>query len=280
MIDRREFLQRSLATVAGSSVILRGGLATCGSTSHGSKLPAIGLQLYTVRSEMEKSVEQTLDRVASIGYNEVEFAGYFGRTPQQIADALKKAGLRAPSSHVSLGPNWEKTVADAAAVGHEYLVVPWIDESQRTADGIQRIAEQFNQAAETAKKAGIKFGYHNHDFEFKPLAGGTLFYDTLLAKTDPKLVLMEMDLFWITKGGKDPLEYWKKYPGRFELLHVKDMTTDGTMTEVGSGSIPFAKYFHASDIGGANHFFVEHDQPKVPFESVARSYAYLKRLEF
>jgi len=280
MVTRRSFVQQSLTALVGSSAVLRG--SNCASATPVGKqhLNSIGLQLYTVRSEMQKSVEATLDRVAKIGYNEVEFAGYFGRTPQQIAESLRKSGLKAPAAHIDMRAPWDKTLEDAAVIGHEYLVVPWIDESQRTPDGIKQLAQEFNRRAEAAQKAGMQFAYHNHDFEFKPLGSSGLLYDTLLESTDPKLVQMEMDLFWITKGGQDPIKYWTRYPGRFPLLHIKDMAADGSMQDVGNGQIPFAKYFKARDLGGAKHYFVEHDQPKDPFASVARSYATLKSLEF
>lgn len=284
-LSRRTFLQQSLTAMVGSSVLLRNGVATgCarggGSAADEEKLDAIGLQLYTVRSEMQRSVEATLARVAQIGYKEVEFAGYFGRTPQQIRDALKANGLTSPASHVDMRAPWDKTLADAAVVGHEYLVVPWIDESMRTADGIKRIAEEFNTRADAASKAGLKFAYHNHDFEFKTLPGGALLYDTLLETTDTKLVLMEMDLYWINHGGADPVTYWKKYPGRFPLLHVKDMMADREMTEVGSGTLPWGSYFHQRALSGARHFFVEHDHPADAFASITKSYTYLRNLEF
>jgi len=280
MVTRRSFIQQSLTALVGSSAVLRG--SNCASATPVGKqhLNSIGLQLYTVRSEMQKSVEATLDRVAKIGYNEVEFAGYFGRTPQQIAESLRKSGLKAPAAHIDMRAPWDKTLEDAAVIGHEYLVVPWIDESQRTPDGIKQLAQEFNRRAEAAQKAGMQFAYHNHDFEFKPLGSSGLLYDTLLESTDPKLVQMEMDLFWITKGGQDPIKYWTRYPGRFPLLHIKDMAADGSMQDVGNGQIPFAKYFKVRDLGGAKHYFVEHDQPKDPFASVARSYATLKSLEF
>jgi len=282
MVSRRAFVQQSLTALVGSSVLLEKG-SSCAAqpATEPEHLKAIGLQLYTMRSEMQKSVEATLDRVAQIGYNEVEFAGYFGRTPQQISDALKKSGLTSPAAHIDMRAPWDKTLEDAAIVGHEYLVVPWMDESQRTPDGVKQLAQEFNRRAEAARKAGKNFAYHNHDFEFKQLGNsGKLLYDTLLESTDPKLVLMEMDLFWITRGGQDPLAYWNKYPGRFPLLHIKDMAADQSMQDVGSGQIPFAKYFKARNVGGATHFFVEHDQPKDPFASIDRSYQHLKQLSF
>ena len=292
-VSRRSFLQQSvtsLTALAGGSALLdacaRGGAAldsangAAAAVAAPRRLDAIGIQLYTLRSEMQKSVEQTLERVAAIGYKEVEFAGYFGRTPAQIAETLKKVGLTAPSSHIDFRQPWDKTLADAKTVGHTYVVVPWIDEANRTEDAFKRLAEEMNKRGEAAQKEGMQLAYHNHDFEFKQAGGGKMLYDMLLESTDPKLVQMEMDLYWITNGGQDPLAYWKKYPGRFPLLHVKDRKPDGTMSEVGGGAIPFARYFHEEALSGAKHFFVEHDNPKDAFASATASYNYLKQLTF
>src|SRR2546428_537367 len=130
--------------------------------------------------------------------------------------------------------------------------------------------------------AGIQFGYHNHTFEFvkDQALGGKLPYDVLLAETDPKLVQMEMDLCWITEGGQDPLVYFDRYPGRFPLVHVKDMTKDHQMTEVGSGAIDWRRIFAQSEKAGMRHYFVEHDEPKAPFDSILTSYEFLRKLRF
>ena len=284
-VSRRTFLQQSLTAIAGSNVLLRGGFATgCSPASSSQRIDAVGLQLYTVRDEMQKNVEATLARVAQIGYKEVEFAGFFGRSAQQIADTLKANGLRSPASHVQYDPaTWDKTLADSKAIGNEYVVIPWIPEPQRTDAGIKQLGENLNNAAVAANKAGLKLAYHNHDFEFKPLANGKLIYDYLLETTDPKLVLMEMDLYWINRGGADPLAYWKKYPGRFQLVHVKDMAPDQKMTDVGSGTLPWAKYFHERALGGVKHFFVERDDAASTgdaFAAITRSFNYLNTLEF
>lgn len=239
-----------------------------------------GVQLYTVRGEMEKSVEATLAKIASIGYKEVEFAGYFNRTPAQIAAALKANGLTAPSVHFPAGEILKNpsAVLDAMeTVGHKFTVMPYIDAKERTLDHYKKFADQFNEAAALTKKRGIQFAYHNHDFEFE-LMGGETPYDLLLTRCDKELVKFEMDLFWINKAGRKPLEYFAKYPGRFPLVHVKDMMADGTMTEVGAGTIPFASYFAKASQAGIVHYFVEHDQPKDAFASIARSYQALSAL--
>ena len=246
-------------------------------------LSRIGVQLYTVRNAMKENAERTLEQVARIGYKEVEFAGYFGRTPQQVRAQLDANGLTAPSAHSADLPTVRTRFAEvletATIIGHRYVLCASLPRSEQTLDGYKRIAAEFNSAGEVAAKSGLVFGFHNHDEVFKPL-GSTTGYDILLAETDPKLVAMQMDLFWIVKGGKDPLAYFAKYPGRFASVHVKDMAAGGAMVDVGAGQLPFAKYFAQSKQAGIRHYFVEHDEPADPFASIAASYRYLAALKF
>jgi len=280
MTDRREFL-----TAMGAVGLTGAGLlaAGCSRAPAGRRLDRIGVQLYSVRDAMQENVERTLERVAAIGYTEVEFAGYFDRTPQQIRSLLDANGLTAPSTHVSLEVlenDWESTVDLAKTVGHEYLVVPSIPAEDRTTiDDYRAMAERFNGVAERAMEAGLLFGYHNHNFEFE-LLDDRVPYDVLLDETDPELVKFEMDLFWITKGGADPLAYFSEHPGRFALVHVKDMNANGDMVAVGAGTIDFASLFAHSDEAGIRHYFVEHDNAADPFESIRASYDYLEGLRY
>ncbi len=280
MTCRREFLKIiGAAGLAGADLVAGG----CRAVPATRRLRRIGLQLYTVRSAMQHSVERTLERVVRIGYREVEFAGYFGRSPQQIRRALDDSGLTAPAAHVTLEAvetQWEATVDLAAAIGHRYLVVPWIAPAQRTSlDDYRSMAHRFNRVGERAEAAGLTFGYHNHDFEFEPLEG-RIPWDVLLEETDPALVTLELDLYWITKAGGDPFRYFGEHPGRFPLVHVKDMAADGSMADVGAGTIDFAALFARSVQAGIRHYFVEHDNPADPFESLAASYGHLRDLEF
>ena len=240
-----------------------------------------GLGLYTVRAEMEKSVEATLARVAKIGYKEVEFAGYFGKSPSEIAAILKANGLTAPSVHVPLADirtKWEETLDVASTIGHKFLVCPWVDEAERGgADNWRQIAADLNKAGEVASKAGYQLAYHNHDFEFAPIAG-TNAYSILLAEADPKLVKMELDLYWAAKAEQDPLALFKAYPGRFPLVHVKDMAKDGGFAEVGAGSIDFRRIFARARQAGIRHYFVEQDQSNDPLASITQSYRALRRI--
>lgn len=273
-VSRRGAL-KALAGVLVAGPVLAGARAV-----PRKRLDRVGLQLYTVRGEMEKSVEATLERVASIGYSEVEFAGYFDHTPAQIASVLEANGLTAPSAHLGLDvmrAGWERALDDSARMGHRYVVVPSLPPGERgSVDGYRRIAEEFNRAGEAARAKGLTFAYHNHDFEFEPMSG-TNGYDVLLEACDPALVAMELDLYWITHAGHDPIAYVRRMRGRFPLVHVKDRSADGSMANVGAGTIDFPAIFAAAD-GGIRHHFVEHDRPGDAFASITASYQYLASL--
>jgi len=276
-LTRREFVGAVGGLLASSA--LPSGSATDSAVMR--KLGRIGVQLYTVRDEMKKNFAGTLARVAQIGYKEVEFAGYFDHSAKSVRATLRQNGLTSPAAHIGfpvLGKEWDKIIEDALVVGHRYLICPWIDEKLRTPEGFKQVAELFNKAGERAKAAGLQFGYHNHDFEFKRIQG-QLIYDYLLEHTDPKLVAMELDIFWIRTGGQDPLTYFRRYPGRFPCLHIKDMDAAGKMVEVGKGVIPWRAILARRDVAGTKHIFVEHDQPANPFESIRDSYRYLRALE-
>jgi sugar phosphate isomerase/epimerase len=247
-------------------------------------LQRIGIQLYTLRTLMDKDLEGTLAKVADIGYNEVEFAGYFGRTPKQIRALLLSNRLTSPSSHIPLPANndaWSRALDDAREIGHEWAVIPWLDDTMRKADDWPRHADRFNQLAAKARDAGMRFAYHNHDFEFMKIGDGTGL-DVLLSKTDPALVDFEMDLYWVTKAGADPLDLISRYPKRFKLMHAKDATAapERAMAPVGQGTIDFAKIFERERTSGMQHVYVEHDQPADPIQSATASYQYLAALKY
>lgn len=278
-LGRREFLR--VASIGIGAFAL--GRPT---RARGLALPGpqpIGLQLYTVRDLMERDVERTLQSVAAIGYREVEFAGLFDKAPKKVAAMLQKAGLTSPASHIPLErlrSSLQDVADEAQALGNDYVVCPWIDAGlRRDADGWRRVAADFNRIGESLQRIGLRFAYHNHDFEFQPLPGGEIGYDILLAECDPKAVKMEMDLFWITKGGRDPLTYFAKWPGRFPLVHVKDMTGSGAMTNVGQGHIDWGRIFARRREAGVEHLFVEHDTPRDPLNDIRVSYEYMARLD-
>ncbi len=277
-VNRREFVQTM--TAIGATTLF----CKVPRTAHSARLEKVGLQLYTVRDKMKEDFEATLARVAEIGYKEVEFAGYFDHAPADVRAILDRHGLSAPSTHIALGEidAWKASLDTAKAIGHDYVVVPWIPQEKRmTLDGWKNVADVFNRAAQMAHDTGLQFAYHNHDFEF-PKMDGQIPYDVLLQNTDPKLVQLEIDLYWITKAGQDPLSYFARWPGRVPLVHVKDSAgaPEHKMADVGQGKIDWKRIFAKRDQAGIKHFFVEHDQPPQPFQDIAASYNYLKNLEF
>ena len=278
-MDRRTFI----GTTAGA-VLTGSASRALASSAEKDRLGPIGIQLYTVREQMKASVPQTLAVVAKAGYKEVEFAGYFGHSAADIRKMLDDAGLKAPSSHVQmsdLGASWGSMLEYANTVGHEYLVCAWIDAEERTMPGYTKIAARFNEAGETARKQGMKLGYHNYFFEFTPI-DGQIPYDFLLRECDSKNVTMEIDVFWMKKGGADPVKYMNGYPGRFPMLHVKDMgpAPDHAMMDVGKGTIDWKKIFQAGKTGGVKHVFVEHDETKDTNATMQASYRYLRALRY
>jgi sugar phosphate isomerase/epimerase len=296
-MKRRTFIETSI----GAAAVFAGRPSWVAASEH--EIKKVGLQLYTVRGELKKDFDGTIGKVAATGYKEVEFAeDYGGHSPKDVRALLDKNGLVSPSAHIRydlIENKWPETLEAARVIGNGYLVCPWIDEKQRTADGYKRASELFNKAGEASQKAGIQFCYHNHSFEFAPSAatGGKLLYDLLLEQTDPRLVKMEMDLGWISVAGKDPVSYFEKYPGRFPMVHVKDYVNDpnstssyagatgsvefkGRLADVGKGIVDWKRIFAQSEIGGIKHYFVENDDAKTPFEDIKISYAYLSGLRF
>lgn len=255
-----------------------------------------GLQLYTLRDAMAKDPDGTLKKVAEIGYKEVESFGYadgkfFGKTPKEYAAFLKSLGLSTPSGHYNSGlfrgmkgtqaDVWKRATEDAAIAGQKYMVWAYLFPQERTKiDDYKRHIELFNASAEICKSAGIQFAYHNHDFEFQSL-DGQLPYDMILKQTDANLVKLELDIYWATFAGKDPVELFKQHPGRFPLWHVKDMakTEKREFAEVGTGSIDFQRIFDARKTAGMTHYFVEQDVcQRPPLEAIAISYKNLQKI--
>ena len=243
---------------------------------------AVGIQLYTLRSLMERDLPGTLQQVATIGYEEVEFAGAFGYAPEELRGMLDALGIRAPAAHYGLADFRERLpeiLRDAAVVGHQYLIAAWVDAEERERlDDYRRHAAEFNRWGARCRDAGLAFAYHNHDYELTSLEGARPL-DVLLTETDPDLVSFELDFFWLRRGGADPLDYLRTHSGRFRLGHVKDMSEEGAMVDVGDGTIPFDLLIPAAAQAGMDHFFVEHDTPTDPLATAARSYAYLVGME-
>ncbi len=275
MMRRRQVFQAVGAAVAASA--LGGGVL--GQTR---RLERVGLQLYTLREEMAEDFGGTLAKVAELGYREMEFAGYFGHGAGEVRRLLEDNGLSSPATHIPLDAvrnNLAAEIEFAAALGQRFVVVPFVAANERALDDYRRLAETLNRAGEECRAAGMRMGYHNHDFEFQ-LVEGRVPYDVLLEETEPWLVDMELDLFWTVHAGVDPAALFATHPGRFSMLHVKDRTADGAMVDVGTGTIDFAGIFAQGDNAGFQHFFVEHDNPGDGFASVTNSIRHLRALVY
>jgi sugar phosphate isomerase/epimerase len=284
MATRRAFLRQS--------TLLSAGFFIEPSLFKGSR--PVGLQLYTLRNELGKDARGTIEKVAKIGYKEVETFGYnqgkwFGMTAAEFASVLQSNGLVSPSGHTFPGgmflkdnweDNWKKAVADAKTLGQEYIVIPWLEEQHRgSIDNFKKIAAGLGKAGMVAKDAGLTLAYHNHDFEFAPI-GADNGFSILVKETDASLVKIELDLYWAAKAGHNPVELIAAHPGRFPLWHVKDMdsTDKKFFTEVGNGTIDFKGIFAKEKQSGMTHFFVEQDMcPGSPFDSITKSIDYLKK---
>jgi sugar phosphate isomerase/epimerase len=253
----------------------------------------VGLQLYSVREDMKKDTKGTMEKIGKMGYKEVEAASYsdgkfYGMEPAAFKALADANGLNFFSSHCGQAvpdkAKWDETmkwwdicIAAHKAAGVKYIVQPFMDEvGYKTIAGTQRYCEYFNAIGAKCNAAGIRFGYHNHSGEFKTV-DGEIIYDHMLKNTDPKKVMFEMDLYWITEGGKNPIDYFNAYPGRFELWHVKDKTEIG-----GSDAIMnFKSIFENAAKSGMKHYVVEVEESKLPLiESVKQSVEYLQGAEF
>ena len=200
-----------------------------------------------------------------------------------LRDKLGDLGLTSPATHISLDALREDLAGEiehAVKIGHRYIISPWLAEEERgSIDNYRSLAAYFNEVGKVCQDAGLRYGWHNHEFEFEPI-DGVVPLDLLIEETDPELVDFELDLFWTIVGGFQPLDYFERYPGRFSLCHVKDMTADGEMVDVGAGELDFASIFARSDQAGLRHYFVEHDEPADPIASITASYEYLANLRF
>ncbi|MBS0009878.1 MAG: sugar phosphate isomerase/epimerase [Bacteroidales bacterium] len=274
-MKRRKFIK---TTVAGATAAMIAPSFACK-----TNVKNTGLILYTVRNEMAEDPEGTLDRIAEIGYNWLEAAGYFngkfyGRQPSEFRKMVEDRGMKLVSSHNGLNhDNLDEVLGAAAEAGLQYLVIPslphnWIN----SPDALMRTADFMNMAGEKCRENGMKLGFHNHTVEFEPV-DGQIPYDVFLKNTDQGLVTFQLDLAWITKSGNDPVEYFEKYPGRFELLHVKDLSEDKEDATLGEGTMDFKPIFAKADTAGMKYFFIEEDNCRThtPMESIVISRNYL-----
>ena len=291
-LSRRKFLANSSLTLAGA-MLLSDNLFANKKYSN----TIVGIQLYSVRDDMKKDPMGTLKALAAMGYKNVEHANYidrqfYGYSASEFKKVLDDLGLKMPSGHtVMSGEDWNKTtndftdkwkqtVEDAAIVGEKYVISPWLDESLRkNYDDLASFLEVFNKSGELCKKSGLKFGYHNHDFEFRYSLNGKKIYDIILEKTDPELVLQQIDIGNMYGAGGRALDILKKHPGRFKSMHVKDeikvkgkgeMGDDYESTILGAGILPVKEIVDLfRKKGGTTEFIIEQEsyQSKTPLES-------------
>jgi sugar phosphate isomerase/epimerase len=296
MQTRRSFLKQG-----GAALFSLSALPVFSSST---KLKSFGIQLYTFRDIIGKDTQNVLNQLAAAGYKELEAYGLdsgmlFNQKPEEFKKRVDDLGMKLIGSHAGAGrqadkdvkqgldalaPNWKKTVEAAKKAGLEYLTVPWTeDKFRKSADDIKRCAEVLNKIGEYTHSQELKFTYHNHAFEFEPVEG-VIMYDQWLKETDPKTVNFEMDIYWIISAGKNPLDYFEKYPGRFPQWHVKDMNKADKKqnADVGTGSIDFISLFKAAKKAGVKHYFVEHEtnyNPD-PIGSAKNAATYLKNVNF
>ena len=305
-VSRRDFLGVGAAGLA----VAAAGRVTSRLWANPLGLP-IGLALYTVRDQLRQDFKGTLAQVGAIGYQEVEISPFPKMDPSELKQMVAAAGLKAPSGHTDaqhLKGDVAPLIDTFKAAGLQYMICSFPATRPGAAEPLVRtpgshfdptfseddykwMADVFNQTGEKCQKVGIQFGYHCHNLDFKVFDGRPAL-DMLLATTDPKLVQLEMDCYWVLRAGKDPVDYLKRYPGRIPILHIKDMKPDLTptlsitegggdgFTEVGRGWIDWKHIFQAAPEGGVKHYFVEQDKCAVPpMESAKISYEYLKNLQ-
>jgi sugar phosphate isomerase/epimerase len=281
-MKRRTFISSAALAVAGVAVMpdLFG--------AKGKGTGSIGLQLYTLRDIINTDVKGILKKLADWGYKDLETYGYnngnlFGMKNKEFNDYVKSLGMKVTSGHYGMDVirgNWEQAVSDAKEAGQEFVVMPWLVESERTMDGYKKVCAELNKAGELANKYGLRLGYHNHAFEFEKV-GDQVPYDLMLKELDPKLVGMEMDIYWVVRAGQEPQKYFAKYPGRFEQWHVKDMdkANKDRNADVGTGSINFKALFAQAKKAGMKRFYIEQETyPADPLSSTKNSIDNLKKL--
>ncbi|MBB4087336.1 sugar phosphate isomerase/epimerase family protein [Sphingomonas carotinifaciens] len=272
--------RRHLLAGAGSLAAL--GLV--GAPAFAAKLGPIGLQLYTVRELFQKDPVKTLETVAGIGYREVEFGGggYDSMDHAMLRRTMDRLKLTAPSVHIgydALLGNFAKSVAMAKTLGAGTVILPYMTDEHRTEAGWQAALPNINRFANDLRAAGLNFAYHNHDFEFTVKPGGVSLYERLLRETDPALVKVELDLYWVAHAGEDVPAWIERLADRLYAYHVKDMRPDRSMTAVGAGVTDFAALFRLKGSAGVRHFYVENDEAPAPYiPDITKSFQTLRAL--
>jgi sugar phosphate isomerase/epimerase len=286
--QRREFIKLSAAL--GGGLVLT-SVATQMGCSPTSKLKNLnknfGLQLYTLRADLPKDPKGVLTQVASFGYKQIEsFEGaqgiFWGMKNTEFKKLMDDLGMKIVSSHCDINKDFERKAAEAAEIGMNYLICPYLG-PQKSIDDFKKFADTFNQRGETCKKHGIRFAYHNHDYGFIPLEG-QMPQDVLMQNTSKDLVDYEMDIYWVVTAGQDPIAWFKKYPGRFTLCHIKDRQKNAPTTlkdasvVLGQGGIDFRQILQEAAKNGMSYYIVEQEKYEntTPLEAARADAEYLK----
>ncbi|WP_106178917.1 sugar phosphate isomerase/epimerase family protein [Prauserella shujinwangii] len=256
------------------------GTANAAWSGPGRRLPRerIAIQLYTLRHALEADLEGTLEALADIGYRNVELAGTYGRSAEEFRGLLDTYGLRAVSAHVGFdGADIDQLVADARVLGYHYADCAWA--RYGTLAEWEAFARRLDRAGEAFRKAGIRYGYHNHAHEYEPI-DGVRPIDVIARNTSPRNVHFEYDLYWVVTGGADPVAEYYRYFGRVKQYHVKDRAPGGGFANLGEGTIDFAEIFRRTCAGAVQHYIVEHDSPSDPLHTAQVGFDYLANLRF
>jgi sugar phosphate isomerase/epimerase len=271
------------ADTARAAADTAAGAAGAATPSTAAATPLLGVQLYTLRDALAKDLDGTFAALQQIGYRNVETFTLFGRSAADMRAALDRHGLAAPSGHhglADLRASSAKVFDESQTLGHRLVILPYLMDNERTVDNYKRLVDECDKWGAEAKARGMIFGYHNHDFEFAPLAGGQTGWDILVGGTDPALVKLETDVYWMTKAGRDPVDFLVQNPTRVVALHAKDATAapERKMADVGKGTIDFKRLIAEARKAGVVGVFVERDDPTDAVASARAGFEYLRPL--
>ena len=278
-MDKRSFLKTTITASIGLGTIPL--MNSCQSVMK----PNIGLQLYTLRDEMEINPRKILEYVAKVGYKELETAGYkegkiYGMEPSNFNGMVADLGMKIVSGHISYNDlkfDWDRVLNMLQETNQKFVVLPYLEENERNLKVYNEVIELLNDKGAELRKLDKVIAYHNHDFEFDRIEN-IVPMELLLEETDPNLVDFELDLYWISKAGVSALDLFKRYENRFSLWHVKDMSLKGDFTEIGNGVIDFQEIFDQAQLAGRQHFFIEQDQSIDPRKSIETSFNNVQNL--
>jgi sugar phosphate isomerase/epimerase len=291
---RRDFLKVTTAVASGLALTsIAGKLAGCGAKKNAVSVAdqPFGIQLYTLRDEMPKDPKGILKQLSSFGYKQIEsfehneMGMFWGMKNTEFKTYMDDLGMKIVSSHANINDDFERKAAEAAAIGMNYLICPYLG-PQKTMDDYKKAADKFNTSGEICKKNGIRFAYHNHDYSFQ-LLDGQYPQDVMMAATDKNLVDYQMDIYWVVTAGQDPIQWLNKYPNRFRLAHVKDRKKDTPLSEksasvtAGTGSINFAEILSVGKKQGLRYYIIEQERydGTTPIKAAEDGAAYMKGLK-